>query len=255
MGGGRSTTQALYGSWRKFEISRKMIERVMRKYGVPVGVRYVKVKVVDEKNWTRSGAAAFYQSSENTLYIRRKYYAGRQTFNVISHELIHGQSGPHRYRGIGASLEEGTVEYITQGSQSLGVRGRSALYSGGYFSYPNEVNVVSKLMQIVGRDRYLKYWKEGFGVRPGSIPSNAGHQKMARDLREKGFSHTAHIIQNRYYGVDQSREQATEQLKQAISKDVQEGNKPLVLGIEPGEKVKDFKTVWKYGEDFNETYS
>ena len=203
MGGGRSTASAMYGIYRKQQIAEGMIERTMKAYGVPIDVGYVRVKVVNENRWAAVGgdddAAGFYVGG--TLYIRRKYFAGKRTTNVIIHEIIHGQGGTHRSKGLGSVLEEGTVEYITQGTLSLGVRGRSAEYALGYRAYENEVRAVSQLMQIVGRTTFLKYWRLGFGVQPGGYPHDAGHAKLARKISHKGFSRTAALIRYEYYGI------------------------------------------------------
>ena len=254
MGGGRSTASAMYGIYRKQQISEKMIEKTMKAYGVPLDVGYIKVRVVKEKDWHKVGgsddAAGFYRSG--ILFIRRKYFAGRKT-KVMIHEILHGQSGPRRYEGVGAVLEEGTVEYITQGTIYFGVRGRSADYTlHHYRTYTKEVKVVSQLMQVVGRKKFLRYWKEGFGVTPGGYPHEAGHVKLGRDLHKRGFTRTASTIWHDYYRQDKiEREEMTKRLEEDIRQDIQSNNLPVTLGIGPMERVKEFKRSWKYGEDYD----
>jgi len=251
MGGGRSTASAMYGIYRKKQISEGMIERTMKEYEVPIDVGYMKVKVVNEKQWAGIGGGPKYAAfvRGGTMFIRRKYFAGKQSTKTFIHEILHGEAGPKRYASIGVVLEEGTVEYIAEGTSRFGVRGRSASYAKGHHTYEKEVNIVSTLMQIVGRKKFIKYWKKGFAVGPGSDPYQAGHQKLARDLSDRGFNRTANIIRNEYYGTDYSRKEATDRLKQALVQDMQKKNITL-YGIEPGETVRDHKSYRRYDDDF-----
>ena len=82
MGGGTTTVSAYYGTQRKTEISMAAIRRTGQTYGVRIGSTYPpRTRVVSEKMWEQYGlksTAAFYRDIDNTLYIRRKYFAGRK---------------------------------------------------------------------------------------------------------------------------------------------------------------------------------
>ena len=164
MGGGSKSSQSLFAVGRK----QKLVNRAIVNTGKVINVDLTKEKVTSvvirsEKKWDNPHAAAYYQGLDDTLFIRRKYFAGLKT-NVLVHENLHGRSGKHRYgkQNIGRILEEGTVEYLTQTTLAHGFRTSSKKFAKGYKTYHNEVSDVSALMAIVGRTEFLKAWKNGF---------------------------------------------------------------------------------------------
>ncbi|GAG80482.1 unnamed protein product [marine sediment metagenome] len=146
----------------------------------------------------------------------------------MTHEILHSISGEYYYKkGVSKELEEGTVEYITEGSKYFGYRGRGKKYSMGYSSYQKEVKSVAMLMEIVGRKEYLRMWKKGFKTE---------YKTLAKKVRAKGYSRTASVIENWY-----SHSADKEHIHEYVRKDVKEGKKPVTVGIFSYETDLDFK--------------
>lgn len=169
MGGGVSSVSIYYGKERKTSLAMGALERTAGAYGFRLGREgRPNTIVVSDKEWERRGysdAAAFYRLSTDTLYIRRKYFAGRATQSVITHEIGHSYSGPRYYFGkesVSAILEEGAVEYLTEGSRTFGYVGRGRKYARGYISYYDERRFVGRICRIIGRAKFLRLWHEGF---------------------------------------------------------------------------------------------
>lgn len=195
MGGGVSRRQAYYGTYRKVELSMTAIQRTGLVYGVRLTREGIpRVRVVSEKMWNKRGfgtAYAFYRDSEDTFYIRRKYFAGRKTQKTITHELLHSYSGPHKYWGAGSVsgyLEEGPVEYVAQGTRTFGYKGRGRAYAGGIRVYAEQRAAISLIMGIVGRKKVLKMWQEGFWTvneTPAVKTTKTNHREAVHDYEQK----------------------------------------------------------------------
>ncbi len=171
MGGGRSYRSAYYGIRRKLEISQDAIYNTGEAYGVRLIRKHPPaVSVVNAKDWEKKfprnpNAVGIYFASTDTFYIQRKYFAGRSTQNVTTHEFLHSYAGPKQSIGsdkISGFLEEGIVEYLTQATRIHGYKRERKVYAGGYKTYPEQVNFIKDLMSIVGRKKVLRIWKKGF---------------------------------------------------------------------------------------------
>lgn len=173
MGGGTRAASTLYGSKRKVQVSLKAINRTGRKYGVDLQLDKKgtpNIRVLSDKQWRAEGHSiwtlAFFRKHEGvngTIHVRRKYFAGRKMQGVMTHELGHHFAGDKVYfKGLGRDLEEGMVEYLTQGSRVFGFLGRGARFTGGIDTYQKEVTDVGSLMGVVGRRKFIRLWRDGF---------------------------------------------------------------------------------------------
>lgn len=173
MGGGQTTVSAYYGVKRKTEISMTAIKRVGDAYEVNISPDHPpKTRVVSEKKWIEAtkgynvtkNAIGFHVEDEDTLYVRRKYFAGRHAQGVITHEILHSVPGPKGYKGsdtVSGYFEEGTVEYLTIATRKIGYKGRGKKFAKGIDTYYSQRTFIGRVMRIIGRKKYLKIWKEG----------------------------------------------------------------------------------------------
>ncbi len=197
MGGGQTTVSAYYGVRRKTEISLTAIRRVGNEYEVDISPNIPpSIRVVSEKKWKEisithnapKGSIGFYVTLENTLYVRRKYFAGKHAQGVITHEIIHSVPGATGYKGkntVSGYFEEGTVEYLTIATREMGYRGKGIKYAGGEDTYYSQRTFVGRVMQIIGRKKYLKLWKEGlFKIRQTPALKKSKDEWMKAEAKE-----------------------------------------------------------------------
>lgn len=164
MGGGTSYRATYYGKKRKAEVSVKAIKRTGKAFGMDLKMDVPSIKVYNSKTYEQkfgTNSAGNYLRSSNEIRLKREYFAGKKTQNVITHEIFHSHSGGRSGNEMGRIIEEGSVEYLTQYTSKNSFHGRASKYAGGYHTYDQEVKAVTKISKAIGQKNFFKYWKAG----------------------------------------------------------------------------------------------
>jgi len=225
LGGGVKGTVARFSLNRREKITNRAIEQTGKDLGIFLK-KHTKtnIVVVNERTWKNLGhgkhAAAFYKESEDTLYIRRKYFAKRG-LEVEIHERLHARSGNHVYRSpVSQMLEEGTVDWLTDYTKKNSFRTKGTKFGRETGTgYITETSFVTNIMTIIGREKYLGYWQRGMLNKTGG---EINVHNIQKDLKDAGYWKTANNVGKYWDKGLQDRSFQTHKINKDLNDEIKE---------------------------------